>query len=321
MSECSCDGHHIRPMLAESIANDADLTRYEGTHFAQVKHDGTRIIAHVEHENIRMISRSGKNDFSGLYPEICDELAAIRGTCVLDCELTFWGIGEAHCTYVKADALPETRAGYIPRLMVFDVIRHGQTDMRDLSQEERSMCVLGLLDELRMHHVRPVDTFLTEFRSVYETVVSFGGEGIILKDKSAKYRHDGVNGNRSRAWLKVKRSETADCVVMGLQKGKGKTESTFGALILGQYENGVLREVGRSSGMTDAERRDLCDLIMDIPRYPHFSTGLAKIQRSVIPEVVVEIECMERTDDGMMRHPRFIRVRNDKSPRECVYDP
>ena len=38
----------------------------------------------------------------------------------------------------------------------------------------------------------------------------------------------------------------------------------------------------------------------------------------VEPEIVCEVRFKERTDEGLLRHPVFLRFREDKPPAECV---
>jgi len=310
----------IRPMLAEMIPDKRDLSRYERTHIAQIKYDGTRVIADVGLEDIRLISRSAKTDYSELYPDICAELAKIGGRCVLDGELIFVHRNSGLSEYVKADSLEATRANHFPVLMVFDVLRTAQGDLRDYEQIYRTSIVNSLLSPVTPGgSVREVITFESQFPELYMNVVDSGGEGIILKDRRGKYRHDGKNDNRSRVWLKAKRDETADCVVMGIQTGKGKTASTFGALILGQVVQGKVMEVGRASGMTDAERRILLGIINHIPESRTSDLfGDKSVQRAIEPRLVVEIEFMERSPKGRLRHPRYKRMRSDKPWQECT---
>jgi len=296
------------------------LSRYERSHIAQIKYDGTRCIAVCEPMgDVMLVSRSAKTDYSSLYPEICSALRQTSKRCVLDCELTFFRKDSGQPEYVKADALPETIAPYDPTLMVFDVLSAGDQDYRDYEQVYRTSIVESLLRQIPTPHVRGVVTWETGFQTLYANVIANGGEGIILKDRRAKYRHDGKNDNRSKAWLKVKRDDTADCVVMGVQTGNGKTADTFGALIIGQYVNGELVEVGRASGMTNAERRILIGIVNHIQTWKYSALmGDKSVQRLIEPRLVVEVEFMERTDKGRLRHPRYLRMRSDKEPCECT---
>ena len=310
----------IQPMLAETIPDKSRLAVYEGSHIAQIKYDGTRVIAVVGPEGVQLISRSAKTDYVPIYPDVCEALSCIGVECVLDGELAFFD-AQGRCAYVKADSLEATRAGWTPVLMVFDMLSLVGADCRDGPQMKRTALLSATLGHVPTTHVREVVTWESQFIELYENVVASGGEGIILKDRKGVYRHDGVNQNRSRAWLKVKRDQTEDCVVMGVQIGRGKTADTFGALILGQYINGELTEVGRASGMTNAERRILLGLINHIPEW-RFSAleGDKSVQRVIEPRLVVEIEIMERSPKGRLRHPRYLRIRSDKAVHECVYE-
>ena len=68
----------------------------------------------------------------------------------------------------------------------------------------------------------------------YAAAIAKGLEGVMAKRKDSTYEP----GQRSGAWLKVKGQKTCDCVIAGYTLGKGGRSATFGALILGLYENG-----------------------------------------------------------------------------------
>ena len=75
------------------------------------------------------------------------------------------------------------------------------------------------------------------------------------------------------------------------------------AMTLGLYKNGELVEIGRvASGLTDIIREDMAN-------NPDNYIGQ-----------VVEVECMSTTKDGALRHPVFIRMRDDKAPEDCKYE-
>lgn len=75
------------------------------------------------------------------------------------------------------------------------------------------------------------------------------------------------------------------------------------AMTLGLYKNGELVEVGRvASGFTDAMREDMA---LNPDKYLNH---------------VVEVECMSTTKDGALRHPVFVKMRDDKAPEDCKYE-
>ena len=74
-------------------------------------------------------------------------------------------------------------------------------------------------------------------------------------------------------------------------------------MTLGLYKDGKLIEVGKvASGLTDAIREDMA------------------INPENYLNHVIECEAMSTTKDGALRHPVFIKVREDKNPEDCKYE-
>ena len=143
-------------------------------------------------------------------------------------------------------------------------------------------------------------------------------EGVIAKDRDAPYRP----GER-KGMVKVKRVRTIDAVVVGWRPGK--EEGTVGALILGLYDNGDLRVVGHSSGLTAAEKRRLVGFLAP---YETGERGSGDASRwtagrelewiSLRPELVVEVD-FDHVSAGRIRHgAKLRRWRDDKPARECT---
>lgn len=84
-------------------------------------------------------------------------------------------------------------------------------------------------------------------------------------------------------WLKVKPEETYDVPITGVQLGKGKYIGKLGAF------HTTMGKVG--TGFTDAQRQELISLPLG---------------------TTIEVSCLELTKDNKFRHPRFVRVREDK---------
>ncbi|BBI61605.1 hypothetical protein HSBAA_29110 [Vreelandella sulfidaeris] len=119
-----------------------------------------------------------------------------------------------------------------------------------------------------------------EFASYQEE----GFEGAVLKNPKASYSF-----RRSYNWMKMKSEESADLKIVGYEEGTGKYEGQMGALIVDF--NGV--EVNVGSGLTDALRRSMWE----------------DKETSLIGRLV-EVEYMEVTPDGSLRHPRFVCFRD-----------
>jgi ATP-dependent DNA ligase len=112
------------------------------------------------------------------------------------------------------------------------------------------------------------------------TAIRQGYEGIVLKDASSPY----VFG-KSIHWCKLKESDTADCIVYGYEFGKGKYSKTVGKLLCWFGTVSV-----KVSGMTDAQRDEF---LVCLPK-------------------MIEVKYQSVTPSGSLRHPRFVRVREDK---------
>lgn len=93
-------------------------------------------------------------------------------------------------------------------------------------------------------------------------------------------------------WFKYKVEETADLVILGYSPGTGKYKGKIGAILCGGIVNGEVKEVAKVSGMVEEIRFGLTD--QDIGR-------------------IVEVKFQEVASRGRLRHPRFIRFRDDKT--------
>ena len=100
-------------------------------------------------------------------------------------------------------------------------------------------------------------------------------------------------------WCKVKAEETVDCVCTGVEPGKGKYEGLVGSLEGSVYNGDELVVVANVSGMTDDERKAMSQ--SDAGR-------------------VFEVAYQYVGAKGKLRHPRFVRWRDDKPAKECTWD-
>lgn len=94
---------------------------------------------------------------------------------------------------------------------------------------------------------------------------------------------------RSHGWMKMKAQETLDLRVVDVLEGEGKYAGMLGAIVVDN--DGTEVRVG--SGLSDEQRRDLWEA------------------RNLVGRLI-EVEYHEKTPDGSLRHPRFVRFRDDK---------
>jgi bifunctional non-homologous end joining protein LigD len=176
--------------------------------------------------------------------------------------------------------------------------------------------------------VRTLDHIEREGEAFLEQVAALGLEGVIAKKSDEPYRK-----GRSNSWLKIKREKTGDFVIVGFTKPRGNRVG-IGALQLGDYVNGELVYAGRAgTGFNDSLLNELKTLLDPIIRKqppcagPVFSPGDEPLAAEGIPETktttwvepryVCEVRFREWTPDGLLRHPAFLRMREDKGAHEC----
>lgn len=145
---------------------------------------------------------------------------------------------------------------------------------------------------------RPFSTFGRDaIESTFQTIVSHGGEGTVVKDLSKAY-------GETNAWLKKKRQKTFDVFVTGYEMSKtgDKYAGQIGTLLVSVYdESGNVIEVGKVIPGTDEERL-------------RFTRNFESVRGSV-----VEIVAQEVTKNKRFRHGRILRWRLDKSADQCLY--
>ena len=308
----------IEPMLLKSC-KDKSLKKYEGGYIAQEKFDGTRIIVIKENGKIQMQTRSGKNDLASEYPDITKELLADEAEqFILDGELVFVNKKTGSVEFLTGLA-KETRKDYDVKLMLFDVLEIADISVRDSPQLWRTEWVEKFVSSGQFNHIAAVYTVLDAFDTNYAQIIDGGGEGLVLKKKTAIYK----DGKRSADWLKIKKQDTADCFIVGMMEGDGKYADTFGSLILAQYnKDSTVMVVCNCSGFTDQQRQEFYDMLIKEPWNETFESSkgeLTHIVHKCAPNIVVEISFMERLPSGSVRHPRFERIRTDKQPKDCIY--
>jgi bifunctional non-homologous end joining protein LigD len=310
----------IRPMLAD--AQKDKLYTHSKQYVLQEKYDGTRgMLYKVGNKVTGLISRYCDADFTINFPEIVKDAISIKAQqCVLDGEITFFDVHK-NPFFLTAGAVPSTKKKFLVRYMVFDIIEFDGQRVTNLPLTMR----LELLKKIippSLKHIKVIKTYTDskKFPTIYKSIVKRKGEGVMLKKKESKY----VPGSRDD-WIKIKKEQTEDCVVVGITHGLGRRKRTFGALLLGQYDKstGNLIYVGNvGAGLSDAMLREFLRTINAMPEVQNpFGVRVNYVKKFVKPVLVVEVKAMERTDYGRLRLPVFLRMRNDKESKDCVYDP
>ena len=148
-----------------------------------------------------------------------------------------------------------------------------------------------------------------------------GLEGILAKRRTSLYEE-----RRSREWLKIKITQTVDCVIGGYTDPEGSRQH-FGAIVLGLYDKKKrLIHVGQAgTGFDQARLKELGAQFkkFETTKNPFYGHVEARHAHWLKPELVAEIKFTEWTHEtaegGMkLRAPVFLALRDDKKPEECT---
>ena len=311
------DAATLRPMLAEAQDKPFNAPGW----LFELKLDGYRTLASRDRTS-RVLSRNG-NDLSACFPEIVQALKALPfERLVLDGELV--ALDEhGRPNFQRLQQRAQLRRALDIRhaavdcpvtFYAFDLLAFEGFDLRGLQLSTRKRLLQRVAPLAGV--IRYLDHFEDDGVVLYQQVQKLGLEGIVAKRGDSPYK-----SGRSPLWIKVRTRQTEDFVVVGFTEPKG-SRSGFGALHLGSYHNGELRYSGRAgSGFSEKQlsevRQTLQSLLLkEAPCSGPLPQGDGT--RWVEPQLVCEVEYTERTEEGLLRQPVFLRFREDKKPEECV---
>jgi bifunctional non-homologous end joining protein LigD len=309
----------IEPMLAETV----ELPFSRPGFLFELKYDGYRTLGERLDGKPRLFSRRGR-DVTSLYPEITRSLGALPWSLVLDGELCgFDAEGRPDILRLQERAMLQ-RASDIERAsaeapltwVVFDLLAFEGLDLRALPLSLRKEMLSRILP--RAGALRYSDHVDTRGEDLFREVQRRGLEGTIAKRADAPYR-----SGRAPTWLKVKSEKTGDFVVVSYTVSKSG-RSGFGALELAVWDGERYLYAGKvGSGFDEAQLNALRSGLDAIRTRKPPCEGEIPTDRTrvwVEPKVVCEVRYLEWRDDGVLRMPVFLRLRDDKRPEECFRD-
>ena len=283
------------------------------------KFDGERCIARKHGPDVRLESRTAK-DLTGTYPEVC---AAVAGQphreLLLDGEVVAFDREQTSFSRLQrrlgvTRPSPELAATYPVVFCVFDLLVLDGDDLRDRPLRERRTRLADAVQPGQA--LRLSEAWRGDSQRRFARACRSGWEGLIAKRAQAPY----VAG-RSRDWLKLKCVWEQEFVIGGYTDPAG-SRTDFGALLVGYYDGGRLRYAGKvGTGYTAATLRALGTRLRELETTESPFDDARPIPRGthwVRPELVAQIGFAEWTNDGRLRQPRFLGLRDDKPPAEVV---
>jgi bifunctional non-homologous end joining protein LigD len=306
-----------RPMLAETREGPFDAPGW----LFELKYDGYRLVARREGSRVALHYRSGE-DATALYPELAKALESWPLDAVVDGEVVVLGPdgrpsfqalqGRAQLARPAdvARAALERPATYF----VFDLLSLAGLDLRALPLVERKRLLAEVAP--RLGSIRLAEHVEARGEDLYREVRARGLEGIVAKRADAPYRP-----GRSAAWLKIRVERTGDFAIVGFTAPSG-ARARFGALHLAVHDGEGLVYAGSvGTGFGERLLEELHARLAPRARRTPPCRGAVPRGRGhtwVEPELVCEVRFKEWTDEGLLRQPVFLRLREDKRPEEAV---
>lgn len=274
----------------------------------EIKQDGYRAIGLVDGSSALLYSMSGQ-DYSSDFRHIAFGLKNLRqGDLVLDGEI----VALDERGRASFQQLQNRRTSAQPIVYyVFDVLHHNGRDTINLSLNDRK----EILDEIAQHFSDPLRSnpvFRTALAPLVQQVKTLGLEGVVAKRGGSIY----IPGRKSDAWQKHRFNEEAEFVIGGYVANG----NNFSSIIVGEYRGEDLYYVKRvAAGFTQHLREEVfhqltplvtskCPFV-NLPEPNRSGHGLTADKMAecvwLTPERRCELEFVERTKGGRLRHATF----------------
>ena len=281
----------------------------------ELKYDGFRIMAFVEGNLVRLITRNG-NDYINRFHEIALSLIdwSAGRAIILDGEIAVtdaFGKTDFHALQNHMKNPESQKLTYI----VFDILALDGTDLRGRPLIERKEMLESLMKDA------PKNLYYSRYvrgngKEGFAAACEANLEGIIGKKADSIY-----SGTRNGDWIKLKCDKRQEFVIGGYSLTDKKTRGVS-SLLLGVYEDGELIYTGRAgTGMSESDMKMLEEKFENLKRIesPFKLVPKPRPKETVTwlePELIAEIKFAEWTKDKQLRQASFKGIRTDKDPKE-----
>jgi bifunctional non-homologous end joining protein LigD len=278
----------------------------------EIKYDGYRLLLSVGDGLATAWTRKGL-DWSDKFKALVKAAARLPAGCLIDGEAVALDEKGRPSFQLLQSTLKDQRGANLA-FYAFDLLVDRGEDIRKLPNIERKERLAALLEGVSS----PIlygDHIIGRGEEMFEAVCKQGGEGIISKKASATY-----SGTRTRNWLKIKCIQRQEFVIVGWSESDKRRG--FRSLLLAARDGGKLTYSGKVGTGFNAK---LIEELMERMQPLAVDKAPVEVPRAdrkgahwIEPKLVAEINYAEFTDDGILRHPSFVGLREDKPAKDVV---
>jgi bifunctional non-homologous end joining protein LigD len=280
----------------------------------EYKYDGYRLLIATGSGAATAWTRNGK-DWSDKFRALVKAAANLPPGCLIDGEAVALNKKGKPDFQLLQSTLKEQKGKNLV-FYAFDLLADRGKDIRKLSNLERKERLAALLENAPSV-ILYGDHVIGKGEALLKAVCAEGGEGVVAKKANAPYR-----GDRTKNWLKIKCIERQEFVIVGWTESDRRIG--FRSLLLAAKEKGKLTYVGKvGTGFNTQMLHDLMDRMkpLEVKKAPvEVPRAERKGAHYIEPELVAEIAFTEFTGEGILRHPSFIALREDKPASQVVVE-
>ena len=285
----------------------------------EIKFDGYRIMARIDHDQVQLFTRNG-HDWTHKLPKQAEALAALGlESAWLDGEMVVaneQGVPDFQALQNAFDSGKSTNILYY----LFDLPYLNGVDLREVAVEERRAALSTVLGAHEQPLLRFSEAFDETPDALLNSACQMQMEGLIGKRLGSPYV-----SRRSGDWIKLKCKHRQEFVIVGYTDPKG-ARSAFGALLLGLHDrdSGELRYAGKvGTGFNQMTLKSILAQLKPLqvktaavvnPPSGFEARGVHWLK----PKLLAEVAFAEMTKDGSVRHAVFHGLRDDKPAKDIT---
>lgn len=278
----------------------------------EMKFDGYRIQTHLQDGVARFFTRTGL-DWSNTFPNLLESVGKLKaGNAILDGEIVALD-KEGKANFQMLQNSLKSKNDKNLRYYIFDILYLDGRDLRELPLLERKEILAEVLKKIPSNLIYS-EHFAEDGEDFYQATCDYKLEGMVSKLADAPYR-----SGRNDFWVKTKCTLRQELVIGGYTEAKG-SRLGFGALLVGLYEDGKFRYAGKvGTGFTQKTLKDIKGTLkpLETEESPfEVNSPRGKGIHWVKPVKVAEIGFSNWTDEGVLRTPVFLGLREDKPSKD-----